>query len=140
MKKISIAVQINAAKEKVWTNLWSDATYRQWTSAFSPGSYAESDWNEGSKIKFLSPNGSGMFGIIEKRRDYETMIFKHLGEIKNGTEETKDWGGATEAYQLNEKNEITELTVQMDSTPEFEDYFLKTFPKALQILKEICES
>jgi hypothetical protein len=38
-------------------SMWDDSTYRQWTSAFSEGSHAVSDWKEGSKVLFLSPEG-----------------------------------------------------------------------------------
>jgi hypothetical protein len=39
---------INAPKEKVWDALWKDASYRKWTAVFMDGSYAKSDWAEGS--------------------------------------------------------------------------------------------
>ena len=41
------------------------------------------------------------------------MSFKHLGEIKNGVEELKDWGDASESYYLEEKNGVTTLTVKL---------------------------
>ena len=139
MTTLKFPIKINATKEKVWETLWNDTSYRQWTAAFSEGSYAVSDWKEGSKILFLIPKGEGMFGIIEKKIPNEQMTFRHLGEVKNGIEETKDWGEATESYHLEEKNGITELNVEMSATPEFEQYFKDTFPKALEILKQICE-
>ena len=61
MSTLKFNTNINAPKEKVWETLWNDTTYQQWTAAFTAGSYTESDWNEGSKIKFLSPNGNRMF-------------------------------------------------------------------------------
>ena len=139
MKKLKFTTKINAPKEKVWETLWNDSTYRQWTAEFMEGSYAESDWREGSKILFLTPKGDGMFGIIEKKIPNQQIVFKHLGEVKKGIEEPKDWGEARESYQLKEKNGITELDVQMDATPEFEQYFNDTFPKALNKLKQISE-
>ncbi len=139
MVKLKFPITINAPKEKVWNALWDDKNYRNWTAVFMEGSYAESDWNEGSKIKFLSPGGDGMFGIIEKKVPNEQMIFKHMGEIKAGVEEGKDWGGAHESYFLKEKNGVTELDVELNSTDDFEEYFSKTFPEALKKVKEISE-
>jgi hypothetical protein len=139
MTTLSFSVTINAPKEIVWDKLWSDAGYRQWTSAFMQGSYAESDWEEGSKIRFLSPSGEGMYSIIEKKLPFEEMTFKHQGEIKNGVEEPKDWAGAIESYQLKEANGITELNVRVDTTEDFLGYMQETFPKALDILKQISE-
>ncbi len=139
MTTLKFSTKIDAPKEKVWETLWNDTSYRQWTAAFSEGSYAESDWKEGSKILFLGPNGDGMFGIIEKKTPNEQMTFKHLGEIKNGIKESKDWGGAREIYYLKERNGITELNVELDSIAELEQYFKDTFPKALAILKQLSE-
>src|SRR5258705_4742331 len=139
MTTLKFNAKINAPKEKVWATLWNDTTYRQWTAAFMEGSYAESDWKEGSKILFLTPKGDGMFSIIEKKIPNQQMTFKHLGELKNHIEESKDWGEARESYLLKEKNGITELDVELDSVDEFEQYFNDTFPKALNILKHISE-
>lgn len=139
MTTLKFPIKINATKEKVWETLWNDSTYREWTAAFSEGSYAESDWNEGSKILFLTPKGMGMFGIIEKKIPNEQMTFRHLGEVKNGIEEKKDWGEAIESYHLEQKNGVTELNVELNATAEFEQYFNDTFPKALKILKQIAE-
>ncbi|HKB45678.1 MAG TPA: SRPBCC domain-containing protein [Chitinophagaceae bacterium] len=139
MTTLKFTTKINAPKEKVWETLWNDTSYRKWTAAFMEGSYAESDWKEGSKILFLTPKGDGMFSIIEKKIPNQEMTFKHLGELKNGIEESKNWEGAKESYHLEEKNGITELDVQLDSVGEFEQYFNDTFPKALNVLKQIAE-
>ena len=142
MATLNFATKINAPKEKVWDALWNDANYRKWTAAFMEGSYAETDWNEGSKISFLAPDGSGMFSVIEKKIPNKQMTFKHLGEVKNGVEEPKEWGDAEESYHLEEANGVTDLSVKlkMDANSEFEQYFNDTFPKALGIVKEISEN
>lgn len=139
MTTLNFQSTINAPKEKVWETLWNDSTYRQWTSVFGEGSYAESDWNEGSRILFLAAQGGGMFSIIDKKIPNEQMTFRHLGEIKDGVEETKEWGNALESYHLRENNGSTELTVALDITPEFEEQFKEMFPKALALVKQIAE-
>jgi uncharacterized protein YndB with AHSA1/START domain len=144
MKKENFSVSISASAKKVWQVLWSDATYRQWTSAFSEGSYAVSDWKEGSKIQFLSPGGEGMFSVIEVLRPYERMVFSHLGVIKDfkeqpETKETAEWKGAKEEYVLTEENGTTRLDVYLDTTTEFAGYFAEAFPKALSIVKQLAE-
>ena len=103
MKKQTFSILINAPREKVWHVLWDDPTYRQWTSVFNAGSYAVSDWKEGSKIQFLSSDGSGMYSTIDKSSPSEFMSFKHIGVVKNFEElqidqETEDWSGALENY------------------------------------------
>ncbi|HUM45794.1 MAG TPA: SRPBCC domain-containing protein [Chitinophagales bacterium] len=141
MQTLSIPIKINAPKEKVWKVLWDDTTYRQWTGAFHEGSYAVSDWNEGSKILFLGPGGDGgMYSTIAKKIPNEFMSFKHLGEVKDGKEQpTSEWSGAFENYTLKETAGVTELTVEIDVTDDFSNYFKDTFPKALEKVKSLAE-
>ena len=140
MTTLNFSSTIKAPKEKVWDTLWKDSTYREWTSVFSEGSYAESDWNEGSKILFLSPSGDGMFSVIDKKIPNEQMTFRHLGEVRNGVEEKKEWENALESYHLRENNGVTELTVALDATEEFAGHFKEIFPKALDRVRQIAES
>ena len=145
MKRINFTSHINASPEKVWNVLWNDSTYRQWTSAFSEGSYAESDWKEGSSIHFLSPKGDGMFSIIDKLIPNEIMSFTHLAIMKEGVkqpedETTKAWSGSKEIYTLKRSGNRTDLKVELDSTDEFADYFSNTFPLALEKVKSLAET
>ena len=135
---------IKASAKKVWDVLWNDASYRAWTKPFNESSYAVSDWKEGSKILFLSGDGSGMHSIIDKKVPGQYMAFKHMGIVKDGIEqpadeESKSWAGAMETYTLNEKNGMTELKVELDVTEEYEQYFIEPFPKALEKVKELAE-
>ncbi|HLF52706.1 SRPBCC domain-containing protein [Flavobacterium sp.] len=145
MKKLEFTVNINAPKEKVWEALWKDPNYQKWTSVFSPGSKAVTDWKEGSKVLFLSEKGDGMYSKIEKSVPNTLMSFKHLGEVKDGqelpiNEETKKWTGAMENYLLEEKEGTTSLKVEMDAADEFTDFFNEKFPKALENVKMLAES
>ena len=145
MEKINFSTSINAPREKVWDILWNDDSYREWTSAFMEGSYAETDnWKEGSKVLFLAPGRNGMVSTVATNKKNEFMSFKHLGEVKNGVEDTesekvKSWAGAMENYRLTDENGKTKLEVDMDSTDEFKDYFEKTWPVALEKVKELAE-
>lgn len=143
MITLNYSVTIRSTPAIVWQRLWNDDTYRKWTAAFMEGSYAESSWEQGDKISFLTPGGNGMFGVIENKVVNEQMTFRHLGEIKNGIEENKNWGNATESYFLSETGDGTLLKVILtmdESNSEFEKYFNATFPKALAVLKQVCES
>lgn len=144
MKQLNFSIQINAPKEKVWSILLDDASYRRWTSVFHEGSYAVGDWKEGSKILFLGPDGSGMFSRIFRHVPNEFISIQHLGIVKNGvedfdSEETKKWTGALENYSVSERDGATELLVELDTTGDFEAYFQKTWPKALGVVKELAE-
>ena len=72
------------------------------------------------------------------------MSIKHLGTLKNGVEdmdspETKEWAGALENYTLKNADGKTELVVDMDTTEQYKDYFIKTWPRALDKVKELAE-
>jgi hypothetical protein len=145
MKKVCFSTMINAPKEKVWNILWSDQTYGAWTSVFSAGSRAITDWQQGSKVMFVSADGGGMYSVIEKATPHDFISFKHLGEVKDGQEQppaksSQSWAGATENYTLRQIGGTTELTVEMDITEEHREYFTQTFPKALEKVKELAEA
>jgi len=146
METLSFDIEINAPTEKVWKTLWEEDSYKKWTSIFSEGSYAVSDWNEGSKIYFLSKEGEGMNSIIAKKIPNKHMAFKHLGMMKDGkevpnTDEVNSWSGAMEEYFLDVwPNNTTLLTVKMDVTDDFKNYFIETFPKALNEVKKLAEA
>lgn len=141
MKTIKLSTHINASREKVWSVLWDDSTYREWTSVFHEGSHAISDWKQGSEILFVGPDGaSGMFSSIETLIENDTMIFKHHGEIKEGVKQADaTWNGSRERYFLTTEGNQTLLTVELDSDEAFEEYFSTTFPLALDKIKQISE-
>lgn len=139
MEKLQFGIQINAAPEKVWQVLWADESYRKWTSVFTAGSHAVSDWQEGSKIHFLDGKGRGMHSIIDKKVENSQMVFKHMGEIIDGEEKQGDWAGAKESYTLSGSGNTTALNVELDATADFEEYFNDKFPKALAIVKQLSE-
>ena len=144
MEKQSYKITIDAPREKVWEILWNDKTYQEWTSAFSPGSRALTDWNEGSKVLFLGAENEGMVSRIARKKENEFMSFEHLGEVHGGIEDTESekvqaWKGAMENYTLRSLGGKTELSVEIDITDEYKDYFRETWPKALNKLKSVVE-
>lgn len=144
MQKLTFSELINAKPAQVWHALWDDANYRNWTTAFHEGSYAESDWNEGSDIRFLGPGGGGMFSRIAEKKDNERMSFEHLGVVKDfvnqpPTEETKKWTGGRETYVLKAVDGQTQLDIDLDAPDDFAEYFKESFKKAIATIKQIAE-
>ena len=142
MKQLHYAIDITAPRMTVWNALWDDANYRDWSSAFAEGSYAVSDWNEGSPIKFIdAASNNGMSAIIEKKTPGEYMCFKHVGEISNGREEPYPEGKVgRERYTLKETGGITRLEVDLDAPETYQPMFDSMFPKALRRVKELAEA
>ena len=144
MEKQEFKIAIDAPREKVWNVLWADDSYPAWTAPFTEGSHAVTDWKKGSKVLFHDGKGDGMVSTIIENIPNEFMSIKHLGEVKNGIEDTasekvKQWAGAMENYTLTEVDGKTELNVDMDIAEEYKDYFLTTWPKALQKVKQLAE-
>lgn len=141
MKKQHFSVNINAPKNTVWHALWHDPHYRFWTSAFTEGSHAKSNWQQGSEILFLGPSGDGMYALIEEKEEPNKMVFRHLGEIKNLEKQPgANWQNAIEAYELTEENGQTRVSVAIDIEEEYTAAFEEMFPRALAKLKELAES
>lgn len=144
MKRLHFNTTINAPREKVWDVLWGETSYPKWTKPFNEGSAVETDWQEGSEVKFLDGEGNGMLSSIAVKREPEYLSFKHHGNIINGVKDTespevKAWAGAEENYTLSAVNGKTELKVDMDVTEDHSSAFNDMFPKALAIVKELSE-
>lgn len=140
MEKLSFEIQISAPPEKVWSVLWDEISYRQWTTAFTEGSFYQGTLEEGSLIKFFDPNNNGMYSRVVKNIANTEMKFLHLGEIYDGIEVPQQWGEATEAYILEENEEGTQLMIRIQTPEEFKEFFEENFPKALGIIKNLSEN
>lgn len=140
METLEYKIEINASPEKVWTVLWDDISYRQWTSAFTEGSFYIGTWEEDSMMKFFDPNNNGMYSRVLKNNPNKEMTFLHLGEIYDGVEVPQDWGDATESYILEETEEGTKLTAKINTSEEFKGFFEDKFPNALQNVKNLAEN
>jgi len=142
-------ITINAPVKKVWDMMLAQETYRQWTAAFDPTSYYEGSWEKGSKMKFLGAGGSGMISQIVENIPYKFISTEHLGEIKDGVEDTtseavRKWLPAFENYTFTDNGDSTLLQIDMEmgsseESKQMKEMFEGMWPKALLILKEICE-
>jgi uncharacterized protein YndB with AHSA1/START domain len=143
MKTLHFQTSIEAPASIIWDILWDEASYPKWTAPFSEGSYAVSDWKEGSPVSFLGPDGGGIQSIIEKLNPRRLMLFRHIGMLKDGKpyedESHKEWAGAHEKYQLSEVDGQTLLDVDVDTTEQFSEYLSAKFPLAVEIVKKLAE-
>ena len=142
--KKEFSITINAPRQKVWQTLFSDQSYREWTSVFAEGSCADTDWKKGSRAVFHDGKGNGMVATIEESIPNEYLSIKHLGEMVGGKEDftsdrVKEWAGAHENYTLKSNGSNTELTVDMDIAGPFIEMFSNIWPKALAKVKQIAE-
>jgi hypothetical protein len=146
INRLLFSIEIKATKNKIWTALWNDKSYRKWASVFFEGSYAISDnWKEGSRVLFLAPDQSGIYSIIERHNSAQIMHFKHIGKMLEGKEqaidaETKKWSGTEEIYTLTEGTESNNLTIEIDVLEVHLDFMTEKLPKALEVIKQLSEN
>ncbi len=144
MKKLEYSITINASPERVWEIITGKETYGQWTSVFAEGSSAETDWKKGSKAIFLDGKGHGMVSEIVESIPGKFLSIRHLGEVKDGVEDTttyqgEEWGDALENYELEQVNGKTVWVVTLDMNDDYIDFMNSTWPAALEKVKELSE-
>ncbi|MDC8104378.1 MULTISPECIES: SRPBCC family protein [Chryseobacterium] len=144
METLSYEIVINAPLQKVWDILWGKETYTEWTQFFSPGSHMKSDWKVGGKTYFLDPNNEGMVSTIDSLNEPHEVIFKHLGMVKGGVEDTeskevKEWSGSFEKYILIDFDGKTKLHAEVQVEKSWKDHLNMGFTKGLEVVKNLAE-
>ena len=146
VKRIQFTATINAPVPTVWRFMIGPESYKRWASAFTEGCYFEGSWEQGAKIKFLSPpSGDGMVAEIAQNRKNEFISIRHLGYISNGVEDTtsesvRAWAPAYENYTFISVPEGTKLLIELHVFSEWEQYMNEAWPKALALLKQLSEA
>ena len=146
MKPLQFITTINAPVSTVWRLMLGLEGYKRWASAFAEGCYFEGSWEQGAKIKFLSPpSGDGMVSEIAQNRKNEFISIRHLGFTSNGVEDTtsesvRAWAPAYENYTFLSVPEGTNLVIELDVLSDWEQYMTEAWPKALALLKELSET
>lgn len=149
LPRIKFNIFIQAPAEKVYKTMIHPDHYTTWTEPFNPGSYFEGTWGKGSEILFLGPDQHGKIGgmvaTIAENIPAKFISIKHLGLYLDGAkiisgEQVKSWAGAHENYFFIPKENGTLLYVELDTNEDFRAMFEGVWPKALQVLKDICES
>lgn len=144
MKTLTFDTTVRAPRSTVWATMLDPQGYQAWTAAFAQGSHFVGSWDQGARILFLSPSGDGMVSEIAEHRPEEFVRIRHLGMIENGVEDTtsdkvRAWAPADETYRLLDVPGGCQLIVTLDTAAEWEQYMLDTYPKALALLKGLCE-
>ena len=142
MQKQQFSTKIEAPRERVWSTLWGDKTFRDWASIVDEGTYMVGELKEGSEVQFISSvSGYGVTSLIEKLVRSEFVLFRQMADTKDSgeREREKEWTGGTESYSLAENDGVTTLTVNIDVPPGQEETFKNIFPKALERVKILAE-
>jgi uncharacterized protein YndB with AHSA1/START domain len=140
---LNYVIEIPAPRGTVWSCMLDDATYRDWTTAFSEGSYYVGEWRTGADMHFLGPGGGGMRARIERADAPEYVSIAHLGEFRDGAPvDGPEWVDAFERYRFLELADGgTRLEIELLNVPaEYAPMMNQMWPKALERLRQICVS
>lgn len=145
MKTLEFKITLSAPVSLVWETMLNPTTYRQWTSAFMDGSYYDGNWEEGTKMYFLNPTELGMVGTVAQNKHHELISILMVGFVSHGIEDTegedaKIWTPAFENYYFKSTADGTELRVTVDVPNEHEGMMTRSWLKALELLKAMCEN
>ena len=141
-------ITIDARADHVYRTMLDKQGFSEWTSVFNPTSRVEGTWVKGSKMLFLGEEKDGttggMVAVIRENIPNRFLSIEYAGVIREGKEYTEgpgvdDWAGGLENYSFSEVNRKTIVSVDTDANHEFKTYFMETWPKALNLLKQICE-
>lgn len=141
---IKKTIDISAPREKVWDVLLQDKFTRIWYAEFSEGTYAETDWQVGSKAVFKDHTESGMVGKVITNQPNELLSVEYQGLVADGKEdyqsaEAQQVKGGRETYRLAEKNGVTQLSIEGDMSEAYFETMSLAWNKALQKIKELSE-
>lgn len=148
MEKLHFDINIKAPASKVFRAITDNKLYREWTAEFNPTSTFEGSWDKGATILFVGTSKEGkregMVAKIVENIPNKQISIKHLGLIDGDKQITEgpaveSWANAMEEYFFEEKNGGTQFKVAVDCMADFKDYFVNTWPKALNKLKEVAE-
>ncbi len=144
MKTIKKSILINASKEKLWDVLTLDHYTKDWYSAFSPGSYAVTDWKPGSKALFMDQSNSGMVANVVESIPGKSLILEYTGVLSEGREDfdsaiAQQYKGGRETYHLTGENGATRLDISSDMDENMFDMMSDKWEKAFERLKELAE-
>lgn len=137
-------ILIHAPPERVWRTMLFSPTYERWTSAFCEGSRYEGGWDAGQTIHFLGPDGCGMVSQIAEHRPADFISIRHLGQISGGVADTaseavRAWAPCHENYHFASEAGGTRVQVDADVFGDHEAFMAETWPRALALLKTLCE-
>ena len=149
LERIFFKIRINAQPEKVYKSMLDKENYKKWTQPFTSNSHFEGNWEKGSKIVFLggSEDGSfgGLIGRVKENSFAKKVTVEYFGIVEKGKEITsgdkvKMINGTIEEYTFEADGTGTNLTVSIDVDASWKGFMLKTWPEALEELKNIIEN
>ena len=137
---IKRSIEINASALKVWQVLVNTDYIKQWASAFSEGTYVETDWKKGSEVLWKTKEGEvGAKGVVEIN-DAASLLKVVFYEDTN-SDRSATPGPYSEVYSLSGSENKTILSVEAGPLS-FKDNAVHAplWDKAIAKIKTLSES
>lgn len=145
MIKLNYSIEINAKKEQVWKTMLASDTYKEWVKAFSSDSKFIGECKQGETILFFDPKLGGTKAILEIFNPFNEILARHYSMVdkdrkeNNENEMAKKWVDSTERYGFIQTGNDTKLEIEITTDETFTKMFDAGWPKALEIIKSLCE-
>lgn len=145
MKDLHFGIDIDAPVARVWDCMLDPIAFRDWTRAFCEGSYFEGSWAQGSRMRFLDPDGNGMDAVVDENRLHQRVALRLVGELREGRPNAGSRLHREPAHEVYEFSATagggTRLDVHLRGWEDgFADLMAGLWPQALQRLKALAES
>lgn len=138
MEPVTKSISINAPAEKVWHALTDKESIRQYMF----GTETTCDWQKGSKITFSGSYEGFEYqdgGEILDIEPNKKMVYSYWSSMSGVEDIPENYARIT--YTLEEKDGVTELTVEQADSPteSMHENSAKHWPMTLQKIKEVVE-
>lgn len=138
MKNLHFIQFIAAPSDVVWEMMWSKQTFGIWMEPMGTGHYYEPALIQGGHIRWLTPQGDGMYGKVKEIIPYQQITFEHHGWIVNGINSNEDTFKSIEKYVLQTMDNGTLVSLEVETFPEYEKLMLEKYPEVLIALQELA--
>jgi uncharacterized protein YndB with AHSA1/START domain len=136
---IQKSISISTSPEKVWQLLVNPKLISEWASAFSEGTYVESDFHDGSSVVWKTKDGErGAVGKVTERKDEKMLEISYYDELNPDFNSPP--GAYKETFTLSNAKENTILSIK--AGPLADEHFKAHEPlwiNALDKLKAFAE-
>ena len=137
---IKKSIEINAAAARVWDVLVNPIQIKQWASAFSEGTYVETDWRKGSEVVWRIKDGeAGAKGIVEINNSPSLLKVVFYDDTKSDASTVP--GPYSEMFSLSGTEDKTILSVESGPVSLKENAaHAPMWEKAIEKIKMLSES
>lgn len=139
MTRLYFNINIDAPKNWVWNLMWSKETFGLWMSPMGEGHYYEPALFKGGDVRWLTPSGDGMFGKVKELIPEELIVFEHHGWVNKGINCLDDPFRSEEKFALAYNQNVTTVSLEVDTFEEYVDLMKEKYPQVLAALKQMAE-